>query len=179
MLAYHVTLLTCIRKVFGSNLGREPDIETEIFVIFFDSSRQIRGGKLSRYSDRLRAGRPWVRLRTGARDFSLLHNFQTSSGAHPASYPMGSGGAFSQEVKRQGRDAYHSLPSSAEMENRTAITPLPHTSSWCDTYLTYHKENLLYFTLLYFTSNYVPTASFHSLSYSLLINKPSSVRYVV
>jgi hypothetical protein len=25
-------------------------------------------------------------------DFSLLHSFQTGSGTHPASYPMGTGG---------------------------------------------------------------------------------------
>jgi len=28
------------------------------------------------------------------RDFSHLHRVQTDSGAHPASYPMGSGGRF-------------------------------------------------------------------------------------
>jgi hypothetical protein len=27
-------------------------------------------------------------------DFSLLHSVQTDSGAHPASYPMGTGGSF-------------------------------------------------------------------------------------
>jgi len=27
-------------------------------------------------------------------DFSLRHSFQTVSGAHPASYPVGSGGSF-------------------------------------------------------------------------------------
>jgi hypothetical protein len=28
------------------------------------------------------------------RDVSLLHSVQTGSGAHPASYPMGTGGSF-------------------------------------------------------------------------------------
>jgi hypothetical protein len=28
------------------------------------------------------------------KNFSLLHVFQTCSGAHPASYPMGTGGSF-------------------------------------------------------------------------------------
>jgi hypothetical protein len=32
-------------------------------------------------------------------------------------------------VKRQGRDADHSPPSSAEVKNGGALTPLPHTSS--------------------------------------------------
>jgi hypothetical protein len=29
-----------------------------------------------------------VRFQAGIRDFSLVHSVQTSSGAHPASYPM-------------------------------------------------------------------------------------------
>jgi hypothetical protein len=32
----------------------------------------------------------WV----GVRDFVLLHVVQTPPGAHPASYPMGTGGSF-------------------------------------------------------------------------------------
>jgi hypothetical protein len=34
-----------------------------------------------------------VRVPVGE-DFSLLHFFQTSSGAHPAFYPMGTGGSI-------------------------------------------------------------------------------------
>jgi hypothetical protein len=33
-----------------------------------------------------------VRFPAGARDFSLLHSVETGSDAHPASYPMGTGG---------------------------------------------------------------------------------------
>jgi hypothetical protein len=36
----------------------------------------------------------WVRFLAGARDFSLLHSIQTSSGDHPASYPVGIRGSF-------------------------------------------------------------------------------------
>jgi hypothetical protein len=54
---------------------------------------------------------------------------QRDSGAHPASYPMGTGG-FSPGVKRPGREADHSLPSIAEVKNDGAIPPLPHMSSW-------------------------------------------------
>jgi hypothetical protein len=36
-----------------------------------------------------------VRFPVGARYFSLLHSVQTGSGAHPASYPMGTGFSFS------------------------------------------------------------------------------------
>jgi hypothetical protein len=51
-------------------------------------------GKLNRYSDWLRAGRPPARFPAGVRDFSLLHSVQTGSGAHPASHPVGTGGSF-------------------------------------------------------------------------------------
>jgi hypothetical protein len=45
------------------------------------------------------------------------HNFQTGSGAQPASYEIGTGGFFHPEVKRPGREADHSPPSSAEVKN--------------------------------------------------------------
>jgi hypothetical protein len=38
-------------------------------------------------------------------------------------------GALSQEIKRQGREADHSPPSSDEVRKRGAIPPLPHMSS--------------------------------------------------
>jgi hypothetical protein len=42
----------------------------------------------------IRADRPRFRSRQGL-DFSLLHGVRTGSGAHPASYPMGTGDNFS------------------------------------------------------------------------------------
>jgi hypothetical protein len=39
------------------------------------------------------------------------------SGAHPASYPIGTGGSFPRGKARPGRDADHSPPSSAEIKN--------------------------------------------------------------
>jgi hypothetical protein len=42
---------------------------------------------------------------------------QNGSGIHPASYPMGTGGALSLGVKRPGREADHLPPSSAEVKN--------------------------------------------------------------
>jgi hypothetical protein len=50
----------------------------------------------SRYSDWLRAGRPRIRSSSQkeGQKFSLLHSVQTGSEAHPASYPMGTGGSF-------------------------------------------------------------------------------------
>jgi hypothetical protein len=56
-----------------------------------------------------------VRFPTGSGNFSLHHLVQNGSGAHPASYSMGTRGS-SLGVKRPGREADHSPPSSAEVE---------------------------------------------------------------
>jgi hypothetical protein len=37
-----------------------------------------------------------IRFPFGAGNFSLFHSVQTSSGAHPASYPMDTGGSFTE-----------------------------------------------------------------------------------
>jgi hypothetical protein len=58
-----------------------------------------------------------VRSPTGAEDFSSSPCVQTGSGAHPASYPMGTGGSFPGGKARPRRDADHSPPSSAEVKN--------------------------------------------------------------
>jgi hypothetical protein len=57
-----------------------------------------------------------VRSPSGAEDFSSSPCVQTGSGAHPASYPMGTGGSFPEAKARPGRDADHSPPSSAEVK---------------------------------------------------------------
>jgi hypothetical protein len=36
----------------------------------------------------------WDPFSAEAKDFALLHGVQTGSGAHPASYPMGTGGSI-------------------------------------------------------------------------------------
>jgi hypothetical protein len=58
-------------------------------------------------------------------DLSLLHNIQTYSGAHPASYPMDTGGVFTW-VKRPEREADHLLSCNADVKNGGAIPLLPH-----------------------------------------------------
>jgi hypothetical protein len=58
-----------------------------------------------------------VRSPTEAEDFSSSPCVQTGSGAHPASYPMGTGGSFPGSKARPGLDADHSPPSSAEVKN--------------------------------------------------------------
>jgi hypothetical protein len=56
-----------------------------------------------------------VRFPAGAGNFSLHHRVQNGSGAHPATYIMGTRGSFP-GVKRPGGDADHSPPSSAEVK---------------------------------------------------------------
>jgi hypothetical protein len=53
----------------------------------------------------------------GEKDFSSGLCVQTGSGAHPASYTMGTGGPFPGGKARLGRDADYSQPSSAEVVN--------------------------------------------------------------
>jgi hypothetical protein len=57
-----------------------------------------------------------VRFPAGAGNISLHHRVQNGSRAHPTSYPMGARGSFLEGVKRPGREADHSPPSSAEVK---------------------------------------------------------------
>jgi hypothetical protein len=50
-------------------------------------------------------------------NFSLYHRVKTGSGAHPASYLMG--------IMRQGHEADHSPPSSAEVKNAWSYNSTP------------------------------------------------------
>jgi hypothetical protein len=58
-----------------------------------------------------------VRSPAEVKDFSCSLCVQTGSGAHPAFFTMGIGGPFLGDTARPGRDADHSPPSSAEVEN--------------------------------------------------------------
>jgi hypothetical protein len=58
-----------------------------------------------------------VRSPAEARVFSSNLWVQAGSGAHPASYPMGTGGSFNGGKTRPGRDADNSPLSSAEVVN--------------------------------------------------------------
>jgi hypothetical protein len=53
--------------------------------------------------------------------FSLLHIVQIGSGVHPTSYELGTEGSFP-GVKRQGREADHSPPTSAEVKKMWIYT---------------------------------------------------------
>jgi len=65
-----------------------------------------------------------VHIPAGARNLSLLQNTQTVSGAHPASYSVGTG------VHWRGYDAYHLPQSSVELKKEGRYTSIHHTSSW-------------------------------------------------
>jgi hypothetical protein len=58
-----------------------------------------------------------VRSPTEAEDFSSSPCVQTGSGAHPASYPTGTGCSFPGGKAWPRRDADNSPPSSAEVKN--------------------------------------------------------------
>jgi hypothetical protein len=66
-----------------------------------------------------------VRFPAGAGNFSLNHRVQTGSGTHPASYLMGTGGVLYLGVKRPEREADHSPPSGAEVNNAWSYTSTP------------------------------------------------------
>jgi hypothetical protein len=58
----------------------------------------------------------------------LLHSIQMASG--PTHTPIQWVPAVSPGLKRSRRQANNSAPSSADIKNRGAIPPLPHTYSW-------------------------------------------------
>jgi hypothetical protein len=58
-----------------------------------------------------------VRSPAEAKDFSSSLCVQTGSGAHLASCTVGTGGPFPRTKARPGRDADHSLTSSAEIDS--------------------------------------------------------------
>jgi hypothetical protein len=55
-------------------------------------------------------------------NFSLHHRVQTGSGIRTHSYPMGTRG-LSLGIKRSGREADHSPPSSAEVKEGVELYP--------------------------------------------------------
>jgi hypothetical protein len=71
-----------------------------------------------------------VRLPVGAGNFSPHHSVHNGYGAHPASYSMGTRGCFP-GVKRPGREAGHSPPSSAKDKEWVELyLHSPNTPTW-------------------------------------------------
>jgi hypothetical protein len=85
-----------------------------------------------------------IRSPAGAKDFSSILCVQTSSGAHPAACPMGTGGSFPRGKARPGHDVDLSPPSSAEVMNEQELYLLSSQApSW-------RIAGLLYLLLLYY-----------------------------
>jgi hypothetical protein len=93
-----------------------------MYIVFYIGISRSRDSSFS-----IKIGR--FRFLAGARLY-LLHSIQTGSGAHPASYPMGTGGDFLGGVKAvRVFETEHSPPSSVEVKNGGAIPLLPHMFS--------------------------------------------------
>jgi hypothetical protein len=71
-----------------------------------------------------------VRSPARAKDFSSYLCAQTGSGAHPASCTVGTEGLSPGVKSRPGRDADHSPPSSAEVENEELYLLSPQAPPW-------------------------------------------------
>jgi hypothetical protein len=80
--------------------------------------------------------------------FSLLLSVQTGSRAHPASYPIGTGGSFPGGKAARGVKLT-TPPSSAEVKNGGVVPPLPYTFSWRGAYLIKHRDS--FFSFLWWT----------------------------
>jgi hypothetical protein len=81
---------------------------------------------MSRYSDCLRAGRPWGRSSSPDRVKNFLFSMSSRqalwSTQRPNQWVLG---ALAPEVKRQGREADHSPPTSAEVNKMWNYTSIP------------------------------------------------------
>jgi hypothetical protein len=86
---------------------------SEVYIVPLNWNRDSSGSIVSDYGLDDRAN--GVRSPAGAKDFSSILCVQTGSEAHPASCPVGTGGPFPGGKARQGRNADHSPPSSAEV----------------------------------------------------------------
>jgi hypothetical protein len=86
-----------------------------------------------------------IRFSTGAGNFSLHLRVQNGSGSHPATYPMGTRGSFPGGT---GREADHSPPSSAEVEEWVELyLHSPNTPSWRGAQLKY-RDNFTFYLYL-------------------------------
>jgi hypothetical protein len=81
-----------------------------------------------------------VRFLAGEGDFSLLHNVQTSSGAHPASYRMGIGGSLTWG-KATGEWRWPPTLIKCRSQEWWNYTSTPHTSSWRGVSLIKRRDN--------------------------------------
>jgi len=94
-----------------------------------------------------------IQFLVGEENFSLWHHVQTISGAHRASYPMGTGGSFP-GAKWLGHEANPSPPSSVDVKECVDLWfHSPNTPPWCDAhlkrlYVHWQEEKMKYVTKL-------------------------------
>jgi hypothetical protein len=70
-------------------------IKLPTFLISYLQYNKSRGSSVGIAQDYGLQDRGWkFRFPAGAGNFSIHHRVQNGSGAHPASYPMGTGGSF-------------------------------------------------------------------------------------
>jgi hypothetical protein len=120
-LVLHIVSMSSCRyalyQVLIRNLRKYRNCVSASFIIY-DDRTVSRGSSVSIVSDYgldYRAIK--VRSPAEAKDFSSSLCVQTSTGAHPASCTIGTGGHFPGDKARLRRDADRSPPSSAEVVN--------------------------------------------------------------
>jgi hypothetical protein len=123
-----LSTLRNLASICGLQQGQDVDRWLIILLIYDSVSKTI----YNNYATDLTLG---FRL-PAVQDFSLHHHAHNSSGAHPASYPMGTV-VLSLGVKRQGREAQFS----SEVKNVWSYTSTPPYAwiAWC---LVKYKEQL-------------------------------------
>jgi hypothetical protein len=95
----------------------------------------------------MRAGRP--RFNSRRRQDLFLHNVEASSGVHPASYTINTGGYFLGGIGAWGVKLTTRLQLQPRSSLRGSIHPLPHTSSWSGAYLIKHRDKFIFFPPFY------------------------------
>jgi hypothetical protein len=85
-------------------------------------------------------------FQAGARDFSLVHNIQTDSGTHPASYPLSTQGSFPTE-KGVGVWSWQITSILCQGQEWWSYTSTPLTSSWHSFSLIKQRDNFTYIPL--------------------------------
>jgi hypothetical protein len=114
-------MIVSVRREVSYNILIEfgtPRKLTGIIQMCLNETYRSRGSSVSIVSDYGLDDRAIeVRSPAGAKDSSSSLCVQTGSGAHPVSCTVGTGGPFPGGKARPGREADHSPPSSAEVEN--------------------------------------------------------------
>jgi hypothetical protein len=115
---FHVVLWGLCVEICNSNEGRSCKLRISFYSIVSTVAGIV-----------TRLWESWFKIQipAGAKDFSLQQNVPTSSGAHPASYLVGASVSFPGD-KVAGHEPYHSLPSSAKV-NEWSLPPWPQMPS--------------------------------------------------